>query len=65
MISIPEVLPSAKVYLHCHNNTIVQMGCTKYEMKRERNGIQSDMLGFREEGIGCLALFTVRRQNKS
>lgn len=41
------------------------MGCTKYEMKREKNGIQPDMLGFREEGIACLALFTVLRQNKS
>lgn len=34
------------------------MGCVKYEMKRERNGVQSDMLGFRKEGIACLALFT-------
>lgn len=41
------------------------MACMKYEMKWERNGIQSDMLGFREEGIACLALFTIRRQNKS
>lgn len=65
MSSIPEVLPIAKVYLHCHNNTIVQMGCMKYEMKQERNGIQSDMLDFREEGIACLALFTVRRQQTS
>lgn len=65
IISIPEILPSAKVYLHCHNNTIVQMGCMKYGMKWERDGIQSDMLGFREEGIACLALFTVPRQNKS
>lgn len=29
IISIPEVLPGAKVYLHCHNNTIVQMGSMK------------------------------------
>lgn len=35
------------------------MGYMKYEMKQERNGIQSDMLVFREEGIACLALFTV------
>ena len=41
------------------------MGCAKYEMKWERRGIQSDMLGFREEGIACLALFTVHQQNKS
>lgn len=38
------------------------MGCAIYEMKQERNGIQSDMLGFREEGIACLALFTIHRQ---
>lgn len=65
IISIPEVLPGSKVYLHCHNNTVVQMGCMKYEMKRERHGIPSDMLGFRRERIASLALFTVRRQNKS
>ncbi len=35
------------------------MCCMKYEMKQERNGIQSDMLRFREEGIACLALFTI------
>lgn len=38
---------------------------TEYEMKQESNGIQSDMLIFREEGIACLALFTVHGQNKS
>ena len=35
------------------------MVCMKYEMKQESDGIRSDMLGFRQEGIACLALFTV------
>lgn len=41
------------------------MGCMKYEMKQEMNGIQSDMLGFRKERIASLALFIICRQNKS
>lgn len=36
IISILEALPSAKVYLHCHN--AIQLVCMKYEMKREKNG---------------------------